>query len=283
MTDDLPDNGRPAAGDPPPEQPQPTRRCAVRRYADGHFTALDDQVVAEARVELVVNDDELRMALLCLPRQLTELAVGFLRGEGALRSRGEIDRIDIDQAGRTVRVRGRFDPDALDAIRRRWTWGTGCGGGGTSAQLNPEAYQPAALGLTVNADALVGLVHTFLSTMELWKSTGGVHACALAGAAELLIVAEDIGRHNAFDKVIGRAVLDALDTSDKIVLTTGRLSAEMVSKAVAARVPIVVGRGAVTDLAIELARKFGLTLVGFARAGRFNVYTGFQRVVAGSR
>ena len=134
MTEDLPDNRQPAAGDPPPEEPQPTRRCAVRRYAEGHFTALDDQVVAEARVELVVNDDELRMALLCLPRQLTELAVGFLRGEGALRSRGEVERVDIDRAGRTVRVRGRFDPDALDAIHRRWTWGTGCGGGGAPAE-----------------------------------------------------------------------------------------------------------------------------------------------------
>ena len=260
--------------------PQPTRHCAARRYADGHFTAMDDQVVAEARVELIVNDDELRMALLCLPRQLPELAVGFLRGEGALRNRGEVESVDIDQAGRTVHVLGRFDPDALDAIRRRWTWGTGCGGGGTSAQLNPEAYQPVALGLTVDAEALVGLVRNFMGAMDLWKSTGGVHACALASAAELLIVAEDIGRHNALDKIIGRAVLDGLDTSDKLILTTGRLSAEMVSKAVAARVPIVVGRGAVTALAIELARKFGLTLVGFARAGRFNVYTGFQRIIS---
>ncbi len=261
------------------DAPEPTAHCAARRYADGHFAALDDQVVAEARIELVVNDDELRMALLCLPRQLPELAVGFLRGEGALAGRGEVQSVEIDMAGRTVRVRGRFDPDALDAIRRRWTWGTGCGGGGTSAQLNPEAYQSVPFGLAVEAEALVSLVHAFLSAMDLWKSTGGVHACALASATELLIVAEDIGRHNAFDKVIGRAVLDGLDAADKLILTTGRLSAEMVSKAVAARVPIVVGRGAVTALAIDLARKFGLTLVGFARAGRFNVYTGFQRIL----
>ena len=279
MTEYAPDNRQQPAGDPLPNERQPTCQCAIRKYADGHFTAMNDQVVAEARVELVVNDDELRLALLCLPRQLPELAVGFLRGEGALRSRDEIERIDMDQAGRTVRLRGRFDPDALDAIRRRWTWGTGCGGGGTSAQLNPEAYQPLASSLEVGAETLVGLVRGFMGAMEMWKATGGVHACALASEAELLIVAEDIGRHNAFDKVIGRAVLDGLDTSDKLILTTGRLSAEMVSKAVAAHVPIVVGRGAVTALAIDLARKFGLTLVGFARAGQFNVYTGFQRIM----
>jgi len=260
------------------ESPQPTRHCAIRQYAKGQFSALEDPVIAEARVELVFNDDELRMAMLCLPRQLPELAVGFLRGEGALHSRDELDSVDLDPSGPAILVRGRFDPDALDAIRRRWTWGTGCCGGGTSAQLNRQAYKPLALGLTVDAEAVVGLVRGFHATMDLWKNTGGVHACALASAGELIVVAEDVGRHNAMDKVVGRAVLDELDTSDKLILTTGRLSAEMVSKAVAARVPIVVGRGAVTALAIDLARKFGLTLVGFARAGRFNVYTGFQRI-----
>ena len=133
--------------------------------------------------------------------------------------------------------------------------------------------------MEIAAGRLVEIVRTFQASMDLWKDTGGVHACALADAGKLLVVAEDIGRHNAFDKVVGRALLDGLDTSDKFMLTTGRLSAEMISKAVAARVPIVVGRGAVTALAIELARKFALTLVGFARAGRFNVYTGFQRIV----
>ncbi len=260
------------------EPSKPTIICAIRKYAKGHFIACEDAVIAEARIELVVNDNELRLAMLCLPKQLPELAVGFLRGEGALASRDELDSVDIDPSGRSILVRGRFDPDALDAIRRRWTWGTGCGGGGTSAQLNPQAYQPLTLGLTVDAEDIVALVRKFQGTMDLWKNTGGVHACALASAAELAIIAEDIGRHNAFDKVVGRAVLDELDTSDKLMLTTGRLSAEMVSKAVAARVPIVVGRGAVTALAIDLARKFGLTLVGFARAERFNVYTHFQRI-----
>jgi len=260
------------------EPAKPKINCAIRKYAKGHFSALEDAVISEARVELVVNDNELRMAMLCLPRQLPELAVGFLRGEGAIRNRDELDSVSIDQSGRTIQVRGRFDPDAIDAIGRRWTWGTGCGGGGTSAQLNPQAYQPLALGLTIDAANVIALVREFQGTMDLWKSTGGVHACALANPAGLTIVAEDIGRHNAFDKVVGRAVLDELDTSDKLMLTTGRLSAELVSKAVAARVPIIVGRGAVTALAINLARKFSLTLVGFARAERFNVYTHFQRI-----
>ncbi len=91
--------------------------------------------------------------------------------------------------------------------------------------------------------------------MDLWKRTGGVHACALADGERPIIVAEDVGRHNAFDKVIGRAFLEGIDTADKLMLTTGRLSGEMVSKAVAARLALLVGRGAVTALAVDLARR----------------------------
>ncbi|MGB2823980.1 MAG: formate dehydrogenase accessory sulfurtransferase FdhD, partial [Phycisphaerae bacterium] len=133
------------------------------------------------------------------------------------------------------------------------------------------------------AEALLDLTRQFQKSMDLWKRTGGVHACALADGERILIVAEDVGRHNAFDKVVGRAFLEGVEPADKLMLTTGRLSAEMVSKAVAARLALVVGRGAVTALAIDLARRFGITLVGFARASRFNVYTGFQRVLGGIR
>jgi len=258
----------------------PCTDMPIRRFRDGKFSSVADAVVREARVELIVNEDELRLAMLCLPRELPELAVGFLRAEGALRRREDLAAADYDPSASAVRVRGAFDPDALEAIRRRWTWGTGCGGGGTSASLNPDAYRTVGEGLVVRAEALVEQTRRFQQSVDLWKATGGVHACALAGTDRIEIVAEDIGRHNAFDKVIGRAFLDGVETRDKMLLTTGRLSAEMVSKAVASPLPIVVGRGAVTDLAVEMARRFGITLVGFARAGRFSVYTGFQRIVA---
>jgi len=253
----------------------------IRRYREGRFESVRDAVVAEARIELVVNADELRLAMLCLPRELPEMAVGFLRAEGALLQREDLDAAEFDPAASAVHVRGRFDPDALEAIRRRWTWGTGCGRGGTSASLNPDAYRPVEEGLTVQAGRVAELSREFQKSVELWRQTGGVHACALATADGIEAAAEDVGRHNAFDKVIGKAFLAGIETADKMILTTGRLSAEMVSKAVASRLPIVVGRGAVTGLAIDLARRFGITLIGFARAGRFNVYTGFQRVLSG--
>lgn len=256
----------------------PCEQVPIRRYEGGLFEAVSDCVVREARVEIVVNDDELRLAMLCLPRELCELAVGFLRGEGALRRRADLRGVEYIEADAAVGVHGDFDPEALEAIRRRWTWGTGCGGGGTAAGADRTRLRAVGAGPVVAPDALIDLTRQFQKRMDLWRRTGGVHACALAEPEELLLVAEDVGRHNAFDKVVGMAVLQDVELAGKLMLTTGRLSAELVSKAVSSGVAMLVGRGAVTALAIDLARRYGVTLVGFARASRFNVYTGYERI-----
>ena len=260
---------------------EPSGEYPIARYEKGRLTPARDTIIREARVELVVNDGEMRLAMLCLPRELKELAAGFLRGEGALRRREDLRSAEFVEAESTIDVRGEFDPDVLDAIRRRWTWGTGCGGGGTSGRLDSSGYTAVGEGITVSGEAILRVSSEFHKRLDLWRRTGGVHACALAGAKKLCLLSEDVGRHNAFDKVIGKALLEDVEVADKLMLSTGRLSAEMVSKAVASGVTVLVSRGAVTGLAVELARRFGLTLVGFARAGRLNVYTGYQRVVAG--
>ena len=114
---------------------------------------------------------------------------------------------------------------------------------------------------------------------SLYRLTGGVHACGIADTESLLFTAEDVGRHNAFDKVAGMAVQRKLDLSDKIALTSGRVSAEIIGKAVAHGVPILASSSAPTAMGVEWARRFGLTVVGFLRGRRMNIYTGYQRVV----
>jgi FdhD protein len=235
---------------------------------------------APARVELNVNDGELRLSMLCLARDLAALAVGFLTGEGALRGREGLRAVDVRADGGLVVVRGDFDADVLENIRLRWTWGTGCGGGGTARDVDAPAPARVAAGEAVSATRLLQLAREIQNRAELWRRTGGVHACALADRERILFFAEDVGRHNAFDKVVGMAVLAGADLADKIAITTGRLSAEIVSKAVCCRLPILVSRSAVTGLAVRLARRFGLTLVGFVRGRRLSVYTGYERVRA---
>ena len=253
----------------------------MRQYRPGRSQARADTLVVERRIELDINDGRFRWAMLCLPENLDALAVGFLLSEGVIRSRGDLAGVDIQPGSGRVCLRGDFDEDAIDALTSRWTWGSGCGGGGTGRDLTQPGLGSQAGGLRVSADGLLQIARDFAGLSGLWQATGGVHACALAGAEGVMLFAEDVGRHNAFDKIVGRAFLDEIALADKIVFTTGRLSAEIVSKAVGAGVSMLVSRSAVTALAVELARRFNITLVGFARPGRLNIYTGFERVDTG--
>ena len=255
-----------------------TSDCPVRRFEAGRPKPVTDVVVSETRIEVTVNDGQVRIAMLCMPADLEALAVGFLVGEGALRRPEDLESVEVLPDDRKVVVRGDFDADALENLNLRWTWGSGCGSGGTGRDMDAGAYAPVGPGPTLAAGRLLELTAEFQQRGELWRRTGGVHGCALACAEGLHLFVEDVGRHNAFDKVVGRAFLDGIDLADKIVITTGRLSAEIASKAVACRVPILASRSAVTGLAVQVARRFGLTLVGFCRAARLNVYTGYDRI-----
>ncbi len=250
----------------------------IQRFESGELNSKMDPVITEARIELDVNDGQLRLAMLCLPQELEALAVGFLVAEGALRRREDLKVVEYQPKQNKVILKGDFDADVLESITLRWTWGTGCGGGGTSRDLNSSAYKSIDSGKAVTAVKLLALFEQFNHLPGLWRTTGGVHTCALADENRIIHFAEDVGRHNAFDKIIGKAFIDGTNLTDKLVITTGRLSAEIVSKAVACGLPILVSRSAVSSLAIKLAGRFGMTLVGFLRGKRLNVYTGFQRI-----
>ena len=122
------------------------------------------------------------------------------------------------------------------------------------------------------------LYHEFQKKSEGYKSTGGVHSAALADNSHILVFTEDIGRHNAVDKVIGYALLENIPFPGKIMLASGRLSSDIVSKCARCGIPVIVSRAAPTSLAVEIADASGLTLVGFVRGDRMNIYTGTQRI-----
>jgi FdhD protein len=253
----------------------PIRR--LRR--SGPQEALDDLVVAERRLELVLNGEPL-LAMLALPRDIEALALGFLVSEGLWGRRDTMPDIHFDSAAARIECAGDFDQDAVETVHRRWTFGTGCGGGGTARDPSRLSQcRPIDSQLTIRAPDLAALGRAFGKRGELYLSTGGVHACAVAESDRIILFAEDVGRHNAFDKIAGLALMQGIDLAQKVVLTSGRLSAEIVSKAIAHRVPLLASISAPTAMGVRWARRFGLTLVGFLRAGRMNVYTGYQRVL----
>jgi FdhD protein len=241
------------------------------------------KVSHDGREDVVAVEEPLEVRVDGLPLVVTmrtpghdeELALGFLYGEGLIDGPHAAGPTE-DFAANTVEVAG---PLARDPGQRRFYTTSSCGVCGKGA-LEEVAVHSAPLpgGPTVARSLLAALPDRLVQ--PAFERTGGMHATGLFDATgELLAVREDVGRHNAMDKVIGRALLDgAVPLGEKILCVSGRLSFELVQKAAVAGAPILVGVGAPSSLAISLADDRGMTLCGFARRGSVNVYTHPQRV-----
>jgi FdhD protein len=241
-------------------------------HAQVHHDGRSDEVAVEEPLEIRVDGEPLAVTMRT-PGQDEELVAGFLHGEGLLagapRFHPCLDANAVDVAG----------PLARDPGRRRFYTTSSCGVCGKGA-LEEVAVHAAPLppGPAVGRELLAALPDR-LDQPEFAR-TGGLHATGLFEVdGTLLAVREDVGRHNAMDKVVGRTLLDGgLPLHDRLLCVSGRLSFELVQKAAVAGAPVLVGVGAPTSLAVALAADRGLTLAGFARGGRVNVYAGAERV-----
>ncbi len=243
-------------------------------YAQIVHDGIEDVVAVEDPLEIRVDGEPLAVTMRT-PGHDEELALGFLYSEGLIdgpRTAG----LTEDLAANTIEVAG---PLVSEPSRRRFYTTSSCGVCGKGA-LEEVAVQSAPLpdGPRVRRDLLAALPDGL--DQPTFRSTGGLHATGLFDAGgRLLLTREDVGRHNAMDKVIGRALLDGLiPLGERILCVSGRLSFELVQKAAVAGAPILVAVGAPSSLAVELAADRGMTLCGFARRGRVNVYTHPQRV-----
>lgn len=260
----------------------PTRKTTIRRYTAGECSAREDDVVVETPLAVRLLPEDVTLHLQALPGGLDALAVGFVLSEGILPGPGDLHEVSLDDAGGTVTLRGDFNADALERLGHRWAITTGCGQSVTGRDLDRPGLRSVPEGPSIQAERLIELMTTFTQSMTLWQQTGGVHAAALSDGASLLRTAEDIGRHNAVDRILGQAALAGESTHGRLMLTTGRLSAEMVAKGASGGLGLLASRGAATSQAIDLASRLNMTLAGFVRPGRLNVYCGFQRISAPS-
>ncbi|MEN6429996.1 MAG: formate dehydrogenase accessory sulfurtransferase FdhD [Coriobacteriales bacterium] len=232
---------------------------------------------AERAVTITMNDVEIA-TIQATPEVLEEMAAGFLVSEGLLSDRAALLGVDADRKRGMVYVRSS-EPVPDDLVYRRRYITAGCGKGVTFASVGHSlGMDPVVSDIVVDSEELYDMMSQMARKAVAYRDTGGVHACALGRGGEVVLVREDVGRHNAVDKVLGRAWLDGIPTVDGVLLTTGRISYEMAVKAAKAQVPIVVSRTAVTELAAEIADAMQLTLVGYARGGKLVMYTNPQRV-----
>lgn len=256
--------------------PLPVRRLPVRGVPDNGRA--DDLVVEEAPLSLYVGGVPL-LSILCMPMALRELAVGFLAYLGLLTQPPEPGAVTVDYEGRRIMVELDVAPEQLrKAVKLELS--SSCG----AAVFGPALPDLPAVGpedgFTLSAAHITRMMHSLRARAPVFDRTGATHQAALTDGRRVLYCEEDVGRHNAMDKVIGQCMLRGGDASRTTLLTTGRLNAQAVLKTLRARIPLLVSRSAATAHGVELARQHGLTLVGFARGRRLNAYTHDERIRA---
>lgn len=270
----------------------------VSEWHDGELRRKDDYLAAEEPLEIRVGGEPLSVTMRT-PGHDLELAAGFLFTEGLIQTRSQLTALEIaspengsqnlarrESGARNGNVvRAQISPDAapdMERMRRHFFAASSCGICGkasidairsrTLATPNPEFH--------LDADILVSLPEKLRSAQDVFERTGGLHAAALFDAhGELLVLREDIGRHNAVDKVIGWGLLERrMPIADCVLLVSGRGGFEIVQKAIVAGLPVVASVSAPSSLAVQLARELRLTLIGFLRGRRFVIYSGEERI-----
>jgi FdhD protein len=270
-----------------------SRPVRVREVTPNGRADREDEAAVEEPLEIRVArggaDAEPVAVTMRTPGHDFELAAGFLRSEGVVRGREDIQRIsyctgpEVEQQFNVVNViLGAHVPFDAEGLRRNVYTSSSCGicGKAVLDRVRAAIATPPAGSFAVDPSTLGDLPDRLRASQRGFDRTGGLHASGLfTPDGKLLAVREDVGRHNALDKLVGYRLLDGhLPDSGTIVLVSGRACFELVQKAALAGVPMLAAVGAPTTLAIELAAEQGMTLVGFLRPGRFNVYCGDQRV-----
>src|SRR5436190_1722511 len=234
----------------------------------GRVSEVAADVVREQPLTIHVNGEKF-LTLLCSPMMLEALVVGYLWMEKVIGDVEEIARVEVSP------VDGRADVTLTHPVtlptERILT--SGCGGGITF-RIDHRLFPRLHSRLRVSARALSQRMKDLFAAAVHYKESRGIHGAALADEDRLLVVAEDVGRHNAVDKVKGEALLRGIPTEDRILLSTGRISSEMLLKAARMGVPIVASRTSPTEMAVALAEQLNVTVCGYVRPDGLNLYTG---------
>ncbi|MDD9302507.1 MAG: formate dehydrogenase accessory sulfurtransferase FdhD [Desulfobacter sp.] len=251
----------------------------ITRYKGGSLVKEQSFVALEVPLTFVVNGHEMA-TLMCTPSNLKAYAYGFLFTSGMIKSAKEILDLDLDTKKWRLDVRVKNFQDPSDLGRRVYT--SGCGKGVMYTSMMEIALRhPVQTRARVRGQAIIDAMGWLVKCSDLHKKTGGVHSAGVSINNEMpQFHYDDIGRHNAVDKVIGTLVLEDTDPENLVLLGTGRVSSEILHKARRFSIPILASRGAPTHQSILLAQEMNITIVGFVRPSNFAVFTHPERIVA---
>jgi FdhD protein len=244
----------------------------ISDYDGKGFSEKDEHLIREIPLEVYLNDRKV-ITIACAGLHVDELAVGFLRSEGFLRMREDVQAVEVSPDRKQVKIRtaaGREIPNPETAAGRTLA---SSGARGFGRPVEESSAEPLLAGVSLAPEVVFDLMERFLRQARLHEETGGTHAAALARNGEILVVREDIGRHNTIDMLGGYALLHGVDCRDAVILRTGRVSSEIVHKIRRLGVPLVCSLSVPTTQAVEMARGAGMTLIGSVRRGRMKIYS----------
>jgi len=255
----------------------------VEKYSNNKITISEDKVIVEYPLTIYVNDEEW-ITLLCSGKDQYYLAVGFMYSEGIVKSIDDIESWHMNQEEGKIYLNVKENIELRNKMKGKRTITTGCGKGTVFYDvLDALTTKPITNNMRINPELIIEKASEFQKQSQLFIETGGVHACALYERDTMLCFHEDIGRHNALDKVIGQMLASNIAVEEGWLLVSGRISSEIVIKASRLNIGLLASRSAPTNLAVEIAGKIQLTLIGFARGNRFNLYTGGERLLFNSK
>lgn len=260
---------------------QKTRIYSIVRIRDGRKESLQDEVVEEKSLSIYLNSQKIT-TLMCTPKDQNYLGLGFLFSEGLITDIKEIKKIEYNALRDTVKVQTRKKKRASGTLLKDETLVSGCGRGKSFQKIEDLNFLEDVLinlEFTLSAKQISNLMKEFEIKSSVFRSTGGTHSAALADKDEILLFNEDIGRHNAVDKIIGESLFHKIPLEDKLLISSGRVSSDILLKAWRAGINLILSRSAPTSLAVELAQRSGITIVGFARGKRMNIYSYPMRIV----
>ncbi|MFC1890067.1 formate dehydrogenase accessory sulfurtransferase FdhD [Thermodesulfobacteriota bacterium] len=250
----------------------------VINYRDETFAEEETSVVREIPLAIFVCGHEI-ISLLTIPDDLENLAIGFLYLEGLIQGLEEVRSIELDETRGVVNVDMIHGEEAAEFLARKRTITSGCGKGTTFHNvLDTFSCLRISSGQILNPNRIFALFDALNERSLLYRKTRCVHNVALCTNEEVLIFREDIGRHNALDKICGESLRKGLDTGDKVIVTTGRVTSEIVIKVGRMGIPIILSRSSPSSQALSLADSAGITIVGRIRRGKFTVFSHPERI-----
>lgn len=234
-----------------------TLQIPIIKIKNFDINNIDEDIIVEYPIKIILNGEELA-TLLCTPENLEELVVGFIKNNKYIESFSDIEYLKIDKENSTATV---------NTYKKN---------------INTEYLSIIDSNVKVHIDSIYKIMNFNLTYSNLFKNTGGVHSVSIFDIDKEIIICEDVARHNAMDKAIGYCIINNICMRGKIAVVSGRISQEMMLKVANNNIQIVVSKSAPTNLALEIAKRLNITLIGFVRGRRMNIYTNEHRVIRSS-